>query len=169
MALVSLYVPDNVPKGFLNYAADFIKIVPTLEDSYVLFGRTESCACKTRDCLAIRGRSILVTKNHHSAVGFPLYALPNDCTFEETFVIVTWLLRYRLKTYQSGLSQKDRKFYRTLNSGSVLFKLVGETSCCCDTYTLEKDPIFMLKPILFSPYGRGPVIENVIQQTKSDG
>lgn len=162
MALVSVYVPENVPKEFLNYVVNYLALASTLKDPYVLFDRTESCACTTRDFLAIRGRSILVKKNYHSVVGYPLYALPDNCTHEETIVIATWLLRYRLTTFESGLTA-DKKFYRVLNKCSILFKLDETLNSCCDTFILEKDPIFILRTILFSAYGQGPVIENVIK------
>ena len=168
MGAVLLYVPESVPRGFLKFAEreNIVRIVPHLSEPYAVFGRIDSCACSTRNSLAIQDRSIILMRNHHSTVSFPLYKLPEDCKFDETFIIVTWLLRYRFKTFHSSLN-KEGIFLRFLTSASIVFRL-KTFSTCCDQYTLKDDPVFMLSSILFSPYGRGPVIENVIQ-TKLDG
>lgn len=170
MALVSLYVPDSVPKDFLNIASSLVQQVSVLTDPYALFDRTDTCACPTRNGLAIQGRSLLVRNHQHTVVGFPLYALPPDCTREETHVIVTWLLRHRFKTFQHAiveggpyakepLNRHPETLKRTLGNQSLFKK--EPRGPCCEKYTLETDPVFMLKSIVLSPYGKGPTLESV--------
>lgn len=162
MERVSLYVPESVPKDFLNIASPLVRLVPAPTEPYALFDRTDSCACSTRHALAIQGRSVLVQQNQHVVLGFPLYALHPDCTLEETCVIVTWLFRHRLKTFQSAIVEGSLQ--RTLGTRTLFQKtLYGE---CCERYTLLKDPVFMLKSIVLSPYGKGPNLESVCQLNK---
>lgn len=160
MALVSLYVPDSVPRDFLNLATELVSLVPAPVDnsSFALFDRTVKCACGTRDGLAVRHWTLFVKKNN-PLLGFPLYALPPDCTFEETVVIVTWLTRFRFKTFQSIV--EEGWFYRTLESDTV-FRSV---SCgdCCQSFILERDPVFMLNSVILSPFGKGPTLESVLK------
>lgn len=164
MVYASLIVPENVPRHFLDMAFEegLIDIVyPT--DTYALFDRSESCACNTRDKLAIQGRTIIAKKNHHQALEFPFYALPNDCTFEETYVAVTWLVRHKFKSFYSELNEKN------------IFKRCIKTDCwftvedagCCKRFTLNKDPIFLLSKIVLSPFGKGPVLDSCVK-TKSN-
>ena len=163
MVHVSLIVPDNVPRKFLNLAFDegLIDIVYPSEP-FALFDRSQSCACNTRNNLAIRGRTVIVKKNHHQALAFPFYSLPADCTFEETFVIVTWLLRNKLKTF--SVKMMDKVFCRVLKA-NCWFHL-SEYSCC-DCFTLIDDPIFLTSKIVLSPFGKGPVLECCIQKESS--
>lgn len=157
---VSLYVPRNVPRDFLNMACEkyMVDVVEELPDPshYALFDRAmRSCACGTRDSLAIRDRTVIVKKDHHPALSFPYYALPEDCTFEESYVIVTWLLRNRFKTFSSQIA--DGSLKRTLNT-NCWFTL--EQRYCCEFFTLENDPVFLLKRVVLSPYATGPVLES---------
>lgn len=175
MAFVSLYVPDGVPKDFLNAvaASKLVRLVPVLKKPYALFDRTDSCACSTEHGLAVRGRSVIVPRDQHAVVGYPLYALPPDCTIEETFVIVTWLLRHRMKTFRGDVAEggpysknfaKKETLKRTLvGANNDLFKKTDVGGACCERYTLEKDPVFMLKSIVLSPYGQGPTLEDACQ------
>lgn len=167
MVPVSLHVPDSVPKDFLNTAASLVQLVPVLTEPYALFDRTDSCACSTRHGLAIQGRSILVRQSQHAVVGYPLYTLPPDCTFEETFVIVTWLLRHRMKTFQSAIVEggpysKSFTHKQTLKRTQGTQHLFQKTlyGTCCERYTLQKDPVFMLNSMVLSPYGQGPTLES---------
>lgn len=159
MVPVSLYVPDNVPRKFLNNAFEsgLVDMV-TLTDPYALFDRTKkSCACGTRNNLSIQGRTISV--GMHQAFGFPLYALPVDCTFEETYVIVTWLLRYKLLTFKTKIV--NGSLQRSLDR-NTWFIAKKNRNCFCTNYTLIKDPVFMLSKIVLSPYAKGPVLESVV-------
>lgn len=173
MGLVSLHVPDSVPKDFLNTAASLVQLVPALTEPYALFDRTDSCACPTRHGLALQGRCIIVPRDQHALVAYPLYALPPDCTLEETCVIVTWLHRHRLKTFQSAIVEggpyaktyaKNETLKRTLGTQNLFQKT--PYGACCECYTLQKDPVFMLKSIVISPYGQGPTLESVCQLNK---
>lgn len=166
MALVSLYVPDNVPKDFLNLAAkelvNLVPVAPTDDASFALFDRITypgRCACGTRNGLAVSHRTLFVQKNNQ-LLGFSLYALPPDCTFDETVVIVTWLTRFRFKKFKSIVEQGW--FYRTLESEP--FFTVSDCGECCQTFALEKDPVFMLKSIVLSPFGKGPTLESVLKK-----
>lgn len=162
MELVSLHVPESVPKDFLNMASLLVQLVPEPIKPYAFFDRTDTCACPTRNALAIQGRSILVRHHQHMLLGFPLYALPSDCTVEETYVIVTWLFRHRLKTFQSTIVNGSLK--RTLGNRTLFQKTPhGE---CCVRYTLLKDPVFMLQSIVLSLYGKGPNLESVCRLNK---
>lgn len=162
MAPVSLVVPENVPRNFLDLAVEegLVDIVyPT--DPHASFDRVVgSCACDTRDKLGIRGRTVVVKKNHHRALAFPCYALPDDCTFEETYVIVTWLVRNRLKSFRTRIV--NGSLHRTVDS-NFWFVVESTPDGCCDSFVLENDPVFFLRRIVLSPYGRGPVLESVLQ------
>lgn len=174
MALVSLYVPDSVPRDFLNrVSSSLVQLAPALVEPYALFDRTEGCACSTRNALAIRERTILVSRHQHAVVGFPLYAVPADGTSEETHVIVTWLLRHRLKTFECAIVQniplskrydKPHTLKRTLGNRSMFIKT--PFGVCCECYTLRDDPVFMLRSRLHSPYGTGPTLESVCRLNK---
>lgn len=169
MVYASLIVPENVPRDFLDPAFEerLVDIV-YLTDPHALFDRPSPCACNTRDKLAIRGRIIFVKKSHHQACGFPYYALPEDCTFEETYVIVAWLVRNSLKSFRSRIVSKVvkkkmvRHFERTLET-NIWFSVTSNEENCCDCFTLTKDPVFFLKKIVLSPFGRGPVLESCLQ------
>lgn len=160
MALVSLYAPESVPSDFLNRAADLVRLVAPTE-ALALFDRTDSCACPTRDGLAVRDRSLIVKRHTHPASGYPVYALPEDCSLEESVVIVTWLVRYRFKTFRSRI--QNGTLERSLESPGWFQK----TPCgnCCDLFTLNTDPVFLLKPIVVSAYGKGPTLESVLKQS----
>lgn len=173
MGLVSLFVPDSVPKDFLNTASSLVQLVPALTEPYALFDRTPSCACVTRDGLALQGSSLIVPHHQHALVGYPLYALPPDCQLEETVVIVTWLLRHRLKTFETTLVEggpyaktyaKKQTLRRTLGNHS-LFQKTPYTACC-ERFTLQKEPVFMLKSMVLSRYGQGPTLESVCKKEK---
>lgn len=171
MALVSLYVPDNVPKDFLNLAdgqlVTLVFAAPTDDAaaaSFALFDRIThpsggGCACGTRNGLAVRHRTLFVQKNK-PLLGFSLYALPPDCTFDETVVVVTWLTRFRFKRFRSVVERGW--FYRTLESES--FFRVSDYGECCRMFALEEDPVFMLKSIVLSPFGKGPTLESVLKK-----
>lgn len=168
MALVSLYAPDNVPKDFLNLAADqlvsLVHAAPTDDASFALFDRIKhssgGCACGTRNGLAVRHRTLFVQK-HKLLLGFSLYVLPPDCTFDETVVIVTWLTRFRFKRFQSVVERGW--FYRTVENSESFFRVSDHTECC-QMFTLEEDPVFMLKSIVLSPFGKGPTLESVLKK-----
>lgn len=161
MAQISLYVPENVPRDFLDSIDSFIKIVPEPLDPYALFDRTDTCACSTRNFLAIRGRCITMKRSEHALLGYPCYALPPDCTFKEAFVVATWILRRRFKSFQRCIL--DGSLYRHLNGNDCFIK--EETFSCCDTQILDRDPVFMLKNIVVSPFGKGPTLESVLPAT----
>lgn len=161
MVYASLIVPENVPRKFLNIAFDagLIDIVyPT--ENYALFDRSKSCACGSRDNLTIDGRTVVVKKNHHQASAFPFYALPEDCTFEETYVIVTWLVRNALKSFHSEIDGGN--FVRSLKT-NFWFDSKDDEKGCCGRFTLTKDPVFCMSKIVVSPFGMGPVLEKCIQ------
>lgn len=151
MALVSLYVPEGVPREFL-IASELVHLVPTLTEPYALFDRTDTCACNTRDSLALRGRSVIVARE--KVYGFPLYALPADCTLEETRTVLVWLFRHRFKTFKTRLVFGS--LVRSLDSGCY-FHIA--TTGCCEIMTLNTDPVFMLKSFVLSPYGKGPTLQ----------
>lgn len=161
MALVPLYAPDSVPKDFLNLATPLISLVPapTADEPFALFDRSPTCACGTRNGLALCHRTLLIQRNK-TLLGFPVYVLPPDCTFDETVVSVTWLTRFRFKTFQSTL--KEGWYFRTLENDS--FFKVADCGDCCQSFTLEKDPVFMLKSIVLSPFGKGPTLESVLKK-----
>lgn len=161
MVYASLIVPKNVPRSFLDQAFDagLIDIIQPAEP-YALFDRTESCACSTRDMLAICNRTITVKKDHHQASCFPYYALPEDCTFEETYVIVAWLVRHQLVSFHTS-----NQLHRSLKSN---FWFTHHLKDCCESFTLTKDPVFMLKTIVLTPYGKDSVIEKCLL-TKFNG
>lgn len=178
MALVSLYVPDGVPRDFLTAAEDsqLVRLVSVLTEPHALFDRTDSCACSTRHGLAIRGRSVMVPRDGHAVVGYPLYALPPDCTSEETNVVVTWLSRHRMKTFRSVVEiggpyvkhyDKEETLKRTLGPATHdgLFRKTRHGECC-EIYTLEKDPVFMLKSVVLSIHGRGPTLESACRSNE---
>lgn len=168
MVYASLIVPENVPRDFLDPAFEegLVDIV-CMTDPHALFDRPGPCACNTRDKLAIRGRTIFVKKSHHQASGFPYYALPKDCTFEETYVIVTWLVRNGLKSFRSRVVEEKEVTYfqRTLDT-NFWFKVTDKS--CCDCFTLVKDPVFFLQQIVLSPFGKGPVLETCLQNQVHD-
>lgn len=157
MAHVSLYVPESVPKDFLANAG-FLKMVP-LTEPYALFGRTETCSCSSLHSLVLRGRSIIIKRNTHQALGYPVYALPPDCTLEETVVAVTWLCRNKFKTFKTRIV--NGSLTRSLESNCWFSRT--DFSDCCEMYTLLTDPVFMLKSIVVSPYGKGPTLESVLK------
>lgn len=170
MALVSLYAPDSVPKDFLKLAdgqlVSLVPAAPSPADPFALFDRsstTTTCACGTRNGLAVRDRTVL--SNNKLPMGFPLYVLPPDCTFEETVTIVTWLTRFRFKTFRHCV--EEGWFYRTLESEPV-FRVSSsrddddDDEKCCQSFTLDRDPVFMLKTIVLSPFGKGPTLESVL-------
>lgn len=158
MAQISLYVPEDVPRRFLESMDLHIKIVPERVDPHALFDRSDTCACPTRDFLAIRDRRITVKRDQHQVLGFPTYALPNDCTFEETVVIAAWVLRRRFKTFKTCIL--NGSLHRYLEVGECFKVEKGE---CCETYILVRDPVFMLKSIVVSPFGKGPTLESVLE------
>lgn len=164
MALVSLYAPEGVPRDFLD-AAEFVNLVPRLAEPYALFGRTETCSCVTRNSLALSGRSVLIRRNTHQALGYPLYALPEDCTAEETVVVVAWLCRNKFKTFKTRVA--NGSLQRSLESDCWFRKTDRTDCCCCETYTLVRDPVFMLKSIVVSEYGTGPTLESVLMKKPS--
>lgn len=155
MARVSLYAPESVPRDFLNLADELVLLAPKTEDPYALFDRTATCACHTRDCLALRGRTVTTRKNHHEVAGFPMYALPEDCTTEETAVVVAWLYRSRFHTFKCTV--KDGIMRRYLATGGLFREA---PTACCVTYTLDHDPVFMLKTMVVSAHGKGPTLES---------
>lgn len=157
MARVSLYAPASVPRDFLNLADGLVQLVPEPEDPYALFDRTATCACPTRDCLALRGRSVVARMHQHQAAGFPLYALPADCTRDETAVVVAWLFRHRFHTFRCRV--RDGSLRRSLASGG-LFREAPTEPACCVTYTLDRDPVFLLRTLVVSAHGRGPTLES---------
>lgn len=159
MALVSLYVPSGVPDAFLKRLRDHITLVASPADPYALFARTDACACSTPHGLAIRDRTLLVVRGKHQALGYPLYALPADCTLEETVVVVAWLFRNKFKTFQTTL--REDSLQRTLGSDGFRKTAHGR---CCDQFTLEEDPVFMLKPIVVSAYAQGPTLDSVLKK-----
>lgn len=97
----------------------------------------------------------MIAKNdHHNALSYPYYTLSGDCTFEETYVIVAWLLRNRFKTFTTRIvsgsltrNLESNRWFRTEKSG------------CCEYFNLVDDPVFLLKRIVLSPYATGPVLE----------
>lgn len=173
MVYASLIVPDNVPRDFLDQAFEegIVDIVyPT--DPHAAFDRPEPCACTTPDKLAVRGRTIFVKKGHHEASAFPHYALPKDCTIEETYVIVTWLVRNSWKSFRARVVREKVKkngkveevmhFRRTLET-NIWFRVSSTDENCCDRYTLIRDPVFFARQLVLSPFGKGPVVECCVQ------
>lgn len=162
MALVSLYAPDSVPKQFLNLATELVSLVPAVPDdtaSFALFDRPRNCACGTRNGLAIYHRTLLINRNN-TLLGFPVYALPPDCTLEETVVIVTWLTRFRFKTLKYTIN--NGWFHRSLETDALFH--ITECGDCCQSFTLVNDPVFLLKSIVLSPFGKGPTLESVLKK-----
>ena len=162
MVYVSLIVPENVPRNFLDLAFEegLVDIVhPT--DPHALFDRSQSCACDTRDKLAIRDRTVIVKKNHHQALGMPFYALPEDCTFEETYVIVAWLIRHKFKSFISKIDKETNVFRRTIETNCWFVEKIHSNDCCT-CFILVNDPVFLLRKIVLSPFGKGPVLESCL-------
>lgn len=161
MGPVSLYVPDSVPKGFLRLVADkIVSLVPQPVDPYALFDRSDTCACSSRDFLTLHDRRIVVKANHHGVFGFPMYALPEDCTFQETVVVVAWLMRHHLKTFTQRVGLKS--FDRTLASNKWFSCTILDNHPCCVSYLMTSDPAFMLSSIVVSPLGSGPTLESSV-------
>lgn len=161
MGLVSLYVPDSVPKGFLKLVADkIVCIVPQPVDPYALFDRSDTCACSTRDFLTLHERRITVKANHHEVFGFPMYALPEDCTYQETVVVVAWLMRHHLRTFSERVGVSV--FERTLVPNKWFSRTLLNGHPCCVSYLMTRDPAFMLSPIVVSPLGTGPTLESSV-------
>lgn len=174
MVPVPLFAPESVPRHFLNLSAALVRLVPVLEEPYALFDRSKHCSCSTRDGLAIRGRFLVVRPELHPVNSFPLYALPEDCTLEETAVVVTWLSRHAFKTFRTQWIQKKKS--PADNDKSVVMRrsLVGASEIFektvlpdkCVRYEFKKDPVFLLKSIAVSPYGTGPTVESVCRRNE---
>lgn len=162
MEPVTLYTPKSVPRDFLDLAVELVTVAAPPVEPYVLFDRpVEGCACGTRDGLAVRGREVLARRNSHPATAHRAYALPPDCEFEETVVVVAWLWRHHFKTFRCNLS--DGTLRRDLCSAHHPSRTEG----CCERYLMKADPVFMLKSIVLSPYGRGPTLESVRKPPRS--
>lgn len=166
MAQVTLYVPEGVPRGFLKLAdPDLVHLVfePPAEQPHALFGRSDACACTTPHRLALQHDRVTVQRHQHSALGYPVYALPPDCTFRETVLVVAWLLRHRFKAFHT--STADGSLQRTLKSNAGFRREPCGT--CCESYLLEGLPVFMLRTMVVSPFGQGPTLESVLQDQVS--
>lgn len=158
-----LFVPNSVRKEYLNLVGDLITFVPSLTEPHVRFERTDGCACSTRDLLAIKGRSIITGINKHLASQYPLYALPEDCTLDEAFMIMAWLLRNKFKSFKTRIV--NGSLQRSLESNSYFKNTLHGN--CCETFHLKYDPVFMLKSIVLSAYGKGPTLESCLQSKQS--
>lgn len=81
-----------------------------------------------------------------------------------------------MKTFQSAIVEggpyiknyeKEETLKRTLVvANNELFKKTTIGGACCERFTLEKDPVFMLKSIMLSTYGQGPTLENVCKMNE---
>lgn len=158
MVCASLIVPDNVPRDFLNLAAEERLITIVNQASpYALFDRARKCACGTRDDLAIKGRTVAAKKDKHQSLCYPCYALPEDCTFEESFTIVAWLMRNAMNCYYTAAHASA--MHRSLHKNKW-FQV--QSTICCDFFVLKDDPAFMLRGMVVSPFGKGPALQSVI-------
>lgn len=157
--VTTLYAP--VSNAFLQRVADarLLTLVPAPPAlPYALFDRPAACACPTRDRLALHHQTLFA--RDHPATGFPAYALPDDCTPDETVVAVTWLLRHQFRTFHTRFHQGS--LVRLLGPADPLLFKRTPLPCGCERYTLRGDPVFLLKHCVLSSYQQGPTLDSAL-------
>lgn len=142
--------PTYVETGLVTVLSEKPNIAITIERN--------SCACGTRDGIAVMQYSIFIKNLDRFVTSHENYIL--KCKLEsEMKTTILWLVKSQFLTFD--YSFENYQFKRCM---SQRFFYIYPLACGCTRYELKGEPVYCLKSIVVSANRTGPTILSTIDK-----
>lgn len=177
--MLNIYTENEHQNFSLFVESGLINIVQQKPNIYVLI-ESKTCACNTRDGIAVNEWSIFITDYEKYVKSYEYYFV-NCNTKEEVVTAIFWLLKSYFQTFigtrNNPLYNKNKSVplddenkpvekkickYIYEKQMSERFFYIYYEKCGCIKYELMGDPIYCLKSIVVSPRTKGPTVKSVV-------
>lgn len=153
--MLNIYV-ENKKDIFESYIkSGLVQVLETKPEHYALIEK-KTCACDTRNGIAVNNKSILINDLDNYVKGHENYIIEYK-SYRELKTVIFWLLKSYF--YMFDFKVEKSKFTRYL---SERFFSIRYKPCICIKYTLSEEPIYCLKNIVVSSLKTGPTVKSVI-------